>query len=110
VSVLSLTLSALPVSGQGTGGGPAAPAGATGAAKAPASDSVVPPPKAGSTPDTVARSSPTPQDSLGRPKSRADSVLVVKHSFNHRQQIITGSAVMSCLALMLVIMNNYNPR
>lgn len=50
------------------------------------------------------------KDTLATPKSRADTVLVVKHSFNHRQQIITGSVVMTCLALMMVIMNNYNPR
>lgn len=50
------------------------------------------------------------KDTLAAPKSRADTVLVVKHSFNHRQQIITGSVVMTCLALMMVIMNNYNPR
>lgn|GEM_PF-2152668 len=43
-------------------------------------------------------------------KSRADSVQVVKHDFNHRQQIITGSVVMTCLALIMVTMNNYNPR
>jgi hypothetical protein len=49
-------------------------------------------------------------DSSYRPKSRADTVLVVKHRFNHREQIITGSVVMSCLALMMVVMNNYNPR
>jgi hypothetical protein len=53
---------------------------------------------------------PGTQDSVSHPKSRADTVLVIKHSFNHRQQIITGSVVMSCLTLMLVIMNNYNPR
>lgn len=45
-----------------------------------------------------------------RPKSRSDSVIVVKHSFNHREQIITGSVIMTCLAVMLVAMNNYNPR
>ena len=27
-----------------------------------------------------------------------------------REQIITGSVVMTCLALMMVVMNNYNPR
>jgi hypothetical protein len=43
-------------------------------------------------------------------KSRVDSVQVVKHDFNHRQQIITGSVVMTCLALIMVTMNNYNPR
>jgi hypothetical protein len=45
-----------------------------------------------------------------RPKSRSDSVIVVKHEFNHKEQIITGSVIMTCLALMLVAMNNYNPR
>jgi hypothetical protein len=43
-------------------------------------------------------------------KSRSDTVLVVKHSFNHKEQIITGSVIMTCLALMMVTMNNYNPR
>lgn len=45
-----------------------------------------------------------------KPKSRTDSVIVVKHSFEHREQIITGSVVMTCLMLMMVAMNNYNPR
>jgi hypothetical protein len=45
-----------------------------------------------------------------RPKSRTDSVIVVKHSFEHREQIITGSVIMTCLMLMMVSMNNYNPR
>jgi hypothetical protein len=43
-------------------------------------------------------------------KSRSDSVIVAKHQFNHREQIITGSVIMTCLALMMVAMNNYNPR
>lgn len=43
-------------------------------------------------------------------KSRTDSLIVVKHSFEHREQIITGSVIMSCLILMMVAMNNYNPR
>jgi hypothetical protein len=49
-------------------------------------------------------------DSLARPKSREDSVIVVKHGFNHQEQIITGSVIMTCLALIMVAMNNYNPR
>ncbi|HKP97702.1 MAG TPA: hypothetical protein VJ385_18315 [Fibrobacteria bacterium] len=55
---------------------------------------------------------PSGKDSLALapPKSRSDTVIVVKHGFNHREQIITGSVIMSCLALMLVTMNNYNPR
>lgn len=43
-------------------------------------------------------------------KSRADTIKIVKHNFNHREQIITGSVVMLCLAMILVTMNNYNPR
>lgn len=63
-------------------------------------------PRAAGTPQVM----PGPQDSLTSPKSRADTVLVVKHRFHHREQIITGSVVMTCLALMMVVMNNYNPR
>jgi hypothetical protein len=43
-------------------------------------------------------------------KTRADTVQVVMHHHNHRQQIITGSVVMACLAGIIVVMNNYNPR
>ena len=42
--------------------------------------------------------------------SRADTTLIIKHHFNHRQQIITGSAIMAGLAMVMVVMNNYNPR
>ncbi len=62
-------------------------------------------------------SSQLPQDSKAKdslavvpPKSRSDTVIVAKHAFDHREQIITGSVIMSCLVLMLVAMNNYNPR
>ena len=44
------------------------------------------------------------------PKTRTDSLTIVKHGYQHRQQIITGSVVMACLALIMVTMNNYNPR
>jgi hypothetical protein len=43
-------------------------------------------------------------------KTRADTVQVVMHHHNHRQQIITGGVVMACLAGIIVVMNNYNPR
>jgi hypothetical protein len=42
--------------------------------------------------------------------SRVDTTLIVKHHFNHRQQIITGSVIMACMAAMVVVMNNYNPQ
>jgi hypothetical protein len=41
---------------------------------------------------------------------RADTTLIIKHHFNHRQQIITGSVIMACLASIVVVMNNYNPQ
>ena len=41
---------------------------------------------------------------------RSDTTFIVKHHFNHRQQIITGSVIMACLATMVVVMNNYNPQ
>ena len=62
--------------------------------------------------DTSATHHKSPSDSAltAKPKTRSDSVIVVKHHFNHREQIITGSVIMTCLALMMVTMNNYNPR
>jgi hypothetical protein len=42
-------------------------------------------------------------------KSRADSVVLIQHHFNHREQIVTGGVVMACIAAMMAIMNNYNP-
>jgi hypothetical protein len=85
-----------------------AQAGAQAEGNAPTSGGAGTPP--GRPADTLAAAPPSTQDSLARPKSRADTVLVVRRSFEHREQIITGSVIMSCLALMMVIMNNYNPR
>jgi hypothetical protein len=50
------------------------------------------------------------KDSTSKHLARADTIVVVKHQFNHREQIITGSVIMACLAGMFAIMNNYNPR
>lgn len=44
------------------------------------------------------------------PQSRADSVVLIRHQFNHREQIIAGGVVMACIAAMMAVMNNYNPR
>jgi hypothetical protein len=60
--------------------------------------------------DTTAATKSTADSLAKAPKSRSDSVIVVKHHFDHREQIITGSVIMTCLALMMVAMNNYNPR
>lgn len=34
----------------------------------------------------------------------------IKRDYNHRQQVIVGSVVMFCVALAMVLMNNYNPK
>ncbi len=34
----------------------------------------------------------------------------VKRDYDHRQQVIVGSVVMFCVALAMVLMNNYNPK
>ncbi len=33
----------------------------------------------------------------------------VMREYNHREQLIVGSVVMLCIALAMVMMNNYNP-
>ena len=60
--------------------------------------------------DTLRVAPKSPQDSLLARKARGDTVTIVRHGFNHRQQIITGSVIMSCLVMALLTMNNYNPR
>ncbi len=39
-----------------------------------------------------------------------DTLQVVMHHHNHKQQIIAGSVIMACFAGIMVVMNNYNPR
>ncbi|MCF0216782.1 MAG: hypothetical protein HUK21_09960 [Fibrobacteraceae bacterium] len=34
----------------------------------------------------------------------------IKRDYNHRQQVIVGSVVMLCIAVAMVLMNNYNPK
>ena len=34
----------------------------------------------------------------------------IKRDYNHRQQVIVGSVVMICVAVAMVLMNNYNPK
>ncbi len=34
----------------------------------------------------------------------------IKREYNHRQQVIVGGVVMFCVALAMVLMNNYNPK
>ncbi|MCQ2125616.1 MAG: hypothetical protein MJZ25_15685 [Fibrobacter sp.] len=33
----------------------------------------------------------------------------IKREYNHKQQVVVGSVVMFCVALAMVLMNNYNP-
>ena len=34
----------------------------------------------------------------------------IKREYDHRQQVVVGSVVMLCVALAMVLMNNYNPK
>ncbi len=34
----------------------------------------------------------------------------VKRDYNHKEQVIVGSSIMAFIAVMLVAMNNYNPK
>ncbi|SHH23479.1 hypothetical protein SAMN05720766_10919 [Fibrobacter sp. UWH9] len=34
----------------------------------------------------------------------------VKREYDHKQQVIVGSVVMLCVAIAMVLMNNYNPK
>ena len=34
----------------------------------------------------------------------------IKRDYDHRQQVIVGSVVMLCIAVAMVLMNNYNPK
>lgn len=34
----------------------------------------------------------------------------VKRDYDHKQQVIVGSVIMFCVALAMVLMNNYNPK
>ena len=34
----------------------------------------------------------------------------VKRDYDHRQQVVVGSVVMLCIAVAMVLMNNYNPK
>ena len=62
-------------------------------------------------PDSLRASNRADSASVAKgPVSRADTTIIVKHNFNHRQQIITGSIIMACAAAMVVVMNNYNPQ
>jgi hypothetical protein len=63
-------------------------------------------------PTTVGVTDSAKADSVAvKPKvTRADTSRVVMHSFNHRQQLITGGAIMATMISIMVVMNNYNPR
>lgn len=34
----------------------------------------------------------------------------IKREYNHKQQVVVGSVVMLCVAVAMVLMNNYNPK
>ncbi|MDR1759429.1 MAG: hypothetical protein LBR60_02755 [Fibrobacter sp.] len=53
-------------------------------------------------PDTTANM-PTLQERVG------DNIQYEKRIYNHKQQVIVGGVIMLCVALVMVMMNNYNP-
>ena len=54
-------------------------------------------------PDSVKITAPTLQE------QNEENPIYVKREYNHREQVIVGSVVMLCVALAMVLMNNYNP-
>lgn len=34
----------------------------------------------------------------------------IKRDYDHKQQVVVGSVVMLCVAVAMVLMNNYNPK
>jgi len=34
----------------------------------------------------------------------------IKREYDHKQQVVVGSVIMFCVALAMVLMNNYNPK
>ena len=34
----------------------------------------------------------------------------IKRDYDHRQQVVVGSVIMLCVAVAMVLMNNYNPK
>ncbi len=34
----------------------------------------------------------------------------VKREYDHKQQVVVGSVIMFCVALAMILMNNYNPK
>ncbi len=53
-------------------------------------------------PDTTANM-PTLQERVG------DNIRYEKRVYNHKQQVVVGGVIMLCVALVMVMMNNYNP-
>ena len=54
-------------------------------------------------PDSVKITAPTLQE------QNEENPIYVKREYNHREQVIVGSVLMLCVALAMVLMNNYNP-
>ena len=43
-------------------------------------------------------------------ESEREPAKYVKRDFDHREQVVVGSVIMTCIALMMVTMNNDNPK
>lgn len=50
-------------------------------------------------------------DSSGSPQQRfEENPKYNVHEYNHKQQVIVGGTIMFCVALSLIMNNNYNPK
>ena len=43
-------------------------------------------------------------------ETKKDPPKYIQRDFDHKEQVVVGSAMMACLALIMVTMNNYNPK
>ena len=53
---------------------------------------------------------PIKADTLARDTTKTDTSIIVRHDFNHKEQVIVGGVVMASLVLILVSLNNWNPK
>lgn len=49
-------------------------------------------------------------DTLSLQEKNEYNPAYTKREYNHKEQVIVGSVVMLCVALAMVLMNNYNPK
>lgn len=78
-------------------------------------------PLAGPNPDSIsqvgawAEAEPGAKDSVAENgglavETKKDPPKYIQRDFDHKEQVMVGSAMMACLALIMVTMNNYNAK